>query len=318
MKSASMVLRLLVLAGCFWAPAPAFGAGGASWARVQAHALSDLQMPFADELRAAGSWFSQARVLGLPLGLEYEPPLFRVPMIRYRYATGGIESLASGLDAFTRRLQAREETGYDWVFPKVYALVTAQELKYLREGRFRRPELVRLEVGQFYEVYAANARTWLEEHSAEPAWAAAAALSRRLAGAGIKAGTNDHKAACLAVLLQSMVAHIAVDLPRCLLIVHLADGARGSLAEMKEDFFRMTPLFDTVSAELIGEGVITPRVLAHLPPLLRRLVATLGVGRLVRLLRRYAWERFVWNLRHADWQSELVALPQSHRLSELP
>lgn len=269
-----------------------------------------------------------ARAAALRHPLSYSTPLFKLPMARVEDG----ERLAATLGALPGELErcgraalASGDGAYDWVFAQVYARVTREIVALAREGKLRRPGLLRVEIAQFYEVYARNLIAWRSGGEAEPAWARAARVSRRLARQDDAAGRARHDRMTFAglVLLQSMYAHITVDLPRVLLMLYhgqrpaTPEAARALLADMRADFYALTPAFDRAVAEVLSDHWVSWEHADELPPPVRRAVERYGAGAAVRLMRTWAYERFEYNVRRGAHRDELLALPAASDVSHL-
>lgn len=252
-------------------------------------------------------------------------PLFGLPMRSVRAADADLDALATRLATYAEAVADRPATGYDWVFPNIYAKTTASiRAATLQPGFFQRPEVVEHEISQFYELYAANANAWMAGDRAEPQWRRATAISRAL-GAIDFDDENERRGAALVQSMGAIYAHICVDLPRALLVVYMKAGDRRSQEVLKQDFFRASELFYPVIEEMIQEGRVTPRLLAkawpHMPGWLRELVVgrktPLGAGALIRTFRRFAWWRFRWLVARRENRRQALALPDSDQLLDL-
>jgi hypothetical protein len=260
---------------------------------------------------------------------SFGAPLFKMPMGRIQdgpHLTATIERLPAELERFARGgLEAgasADGAAYDWMFAQVYSHVTREILGLMRAGKLKRPDIMKVEIAQFYEVYARNA---LARLSAEPAWARAARVSRKLARLDVAAGRARHDRMSFAgvVLLYSMYAHITVDLPRVLMMLYHerkpADPAqaRKLLAEMQHDFYALTPAFDRSVSAVLSDQWVSWEHADELPPLVRSLVERYGAGTAVRLMRTWAFERFEYNVKKGAHRDALLALPAVFDLTDL-
>ena len=243
-------------------------------------------------------------------------PLFGLPMRSVKAADPDLDTLATLLEDYSDAVASRPSTGYDWVFPSIYSKTTERiRAKTLEPGYFRRPELVEHEIAQFYELYAANANTWMAGARAEPQWRRATAISRALGRIDLD-DENERRGAALLQSLGAIYAHICVDLPRALLVVHMKAGRTRDRSMLKRDFFRASELFYPVIEEMIQEARITPRLLKkawpHLPGWLRKLITgPFGAGALVKAFRQFAWWRFRIQLARRSNRRQALALPDA-------
>lgn len=267
-----------------------------------------------------------ALALGLLVSLGASPvaarPLFGVPMRSVRAAAPDLDGLADYLEEYGNELAARPSTGYDWVFPSIYAKTTEGiRAATLEPDFFLRPEIVEHELAQFYELFAANANAWMTGQRAEPQWRRATAISRALGRVDFD-DENERRGAALIQSLGAIYAHICVDLPRALLVVHMKAGRTRDRELLKRDFFRASALFRPVMEEMIQEARVTPRLLKaawpHLPGWLQKLITgPIGAGALVHTFRRFAWWRFRWLLVRRSNRRQALALPDSSELLPL-
>lgn len=252
---------------------------------------------------------------------SFGSPLFKLPMGRIQddpHLTATIERLPGELERFARSSLESGTGEYDWMFAQVYSHVTREILALMRAGKLRRPDVMKVEIAQFYEVYARNALAWRAGGAgAEPAWARAARVSRKLARLDVAAGRPRHDRMSFAgiVLLYSMYAHITVDLPRVLMMLY--HDRKLSLADMEHDFYALTPAFDRSVSEVLSDQWVSWEHADELPPLVRTLVERHGAGTAVRLMRTWAFERFEYNVRKGAHRDALLALPAVHGVSHL-
>lgn len=254
---------------------------------------------------------------------SFRPPLFKLPMARIALTpetAAKLSALPGELETLARNMLISGAKpggdGYDWLFPQVYSHVTREILAMIDGGQLVRPDLMRVEIAQFYEVYARNLAAW-KHGKAEPAWRRAANLSQRLAAIDIKAGRVRHDRMTFAgvVLMQSMYAHITVDLPRVLMMIFHSQHPRtpaeraALLAEMKKDFYTLTPAFDRSVSEVLSDQWVSWEYADDLPPFVRTLVERYGAGPAVRIMRLWAFERFEYNLKRNTHVAELLGLP---------
>lgn len=250
-------------------------------------------------------------------------PLFQVPVRAVLAEDTALAALAGDLDTYSQTLQQNHPTtGYDWVFPDLYAKVTGViRAKANEPGYFRRPDLVRAEIAQFYEIYAANANAWIRGERAERQWRRAARVSR-LMGALDFTDAGDRRSAAMVQALFAVYAHICVDLPRALLVVHQNAGESRSLSDLKADYQKVAGLFGPIIERVVQEGEISPRFLKrlwpHLPAWMREVIVggktPLGAGVFLRSARRFAWLRFRTLAARRRWRREAAALPKGEAL----
>lgn len=262
---------------------------------------------------------------------SFSNPLFKIPMVQVKVGPEHmpmLRKLPDELERFARTgLEAGARPGsmgYDWMFPQVYSHVTREIIGLVESGALKRPDLMRTEIAQFYEVYARNLRAW-QTSKAEPAWDRAARVSHRLARVDVTNGRARHDRMTYAgvVLLQSMYAHITVDLPRVLLMIYYSqrpatpEAGRKLLDEMRSDFYALTPAFDRSVDSVLTDQWVAWEDAEELPPFFRTVVQRFGAGSAVRLLRTWAFERFEYNLRKMEGQSELLALPTTSEVTHI-
>ena len=257
--------------------------------------------------------------------LEYSRPIFKIPMARTVVGPAdmpnvlklpdGLRDYAAGLLASTA---VQNDPGYDWLFPQVYSHVTREILGLIDSGQLKHPDVMRSEIAQFYEVYARNAHLWRTGGTPEPAWARAERLSQKLAALDHRDGHPRHDRMWFAgvVMLEQMYAHITVDLPRVLMIIYYqqnpqtpADAAR-VLADMKHDYFLITPAFDRAVATVLADQWVSWENFDAMPPFLRAVIQRFGAGAAVRLLRMWAFQRFEYNIKRGNHRDALLALPE--------
>jgi hypothetical protein len=266
--------------------------------------------------RVAPALLAAALLATVPTGPAHAGPLFGVPMRSVKAPGPALDALAGDLAAYGQAVADRPSTGYDWVFPDIYAKTTARIRGATHDPDFfLRPHIVEHEIGQFYELYAANANAWMTGGQAEPQWRRATAISRALGRLDLD-DANERRGAALLQSLGAVYAHICVDLPRALLVVHMKAGRTRDRDALREDFFRTSELFRPVMEEMIQEARITPRMLQaawpHMPGWLQNLVTgPLGAGALVHTFRRFAWWRFRWLLARRSNRRQALALPDS-------
>lgn len=254
---------------------------------------------------------------------SFRSPLFKIPMARVEMSpalTTKLSNLPNELETMARNMlisgAKANGDGYDWLFPQVYSHVTREIIQMIDGGHLKRPDLMRTEIAQFYEVYARNLALW-KQGKAEPAWQRTAKLSQRLANIDIKTHRARHDRMTFGglVLVYSMYAHITVDLPRVLMMIFQSQRpatpeARAKLlAEMKEDFYKLTPAFDRSVSEVLSDQWVSWEYADELPPFVRVLIERYGAGPAVRIMRLWAFERFEYNLKRDAHAPELLGLP---------
>ena len=257
----------------------------------------------------------------------FPAPLFSIPMARVTLSpatAGTLATLPGEMETFARGMLDTGSGGYDWIFPQVYAHVTREISAQIQSGHLLRPELTRAEIAQFYEVYVRNLHAW-RTGAAEPDWARAARVSQKLARLDAQDGHPRHDRMTFAgiVLVQSMYAHIMVDLPRALLMIYYGQRpatpeARAKLLEtMRHDFFAITPAFDRAVSEVLTDQWVSWEQAEQLPPFVRTLVERFGAGTAVRVMRKFAFDRFEFNAKRGLQEDTLLALPTAEDVTHL-
>lgn len=234
-----------------------------------------------------------------------------------------LEPLADDLRSHSEALRATTSTGYDWVFPAISAKVTGRLLEAAATPEhFLRPDAIRGLVAQFNEIYVVNGNAWRGGGTPEPSWQRVARLSRLLGTLDL-ADANERSGAAVLTGLAAIYAHICVDLPRALLVIHRRLRPPLDREDLEVDYARVDPVFYPVIREMIEEAEITPRLLAkvwpHLPAWMRELVVgedlPSGVGVVLRAMRRFAWLRSRWLARRPSQRRQADALALSDALT---
>lgn len=270
-------------------------------------------------------------LLILALAAPLAPPcsaqsksLFGIPITYSTPSASAIQNISQILDGYANHLRDYQIGGYDWVFPAIYTKTSRHIYQGSQGSQFRDPELVRDEMVQFFEIYARNSNRWISGQAAEPQWERAAHLSRVLDRLDRKPGATD-EASRLLVAFVTIYAHIAVDLPRALVVVHERHQPKTDLGAISEDYQRTTAVFTPVLEEIVREARITPEFLARvwddLPAWLQKLLintnSPIGAGAFVRGIRSFAWLRFRYLMLQRAPRQEARALPGSSSLAPL-